>query len=514
VIKRAAGWYIQGQAWDVSDTRPWRVRIHARLAQGMQAGQLPAGSRLPSARQLAREWGVARSTVDEAFAALQADGLIERRVGRGSFVAEHLPASTPAPAPLRREPNAATQRALTRLQPITDDPSEKPLHGQQGLRLRPQVTDVSRFPLPLWRRLIAAAYHESQRDRLSYGAAAGAFELRSAVAQHLALTRSLDCSPRQVIIVDSPLQAFGLVAQVLLEPGSPVCVAEPGHISTPRFFSVLHMQVHGIAPDAEGFDVQAAQRRVPRPALVVVQPISQYPLGMRMGAARREELLRWAEQTGAWILEHEFLAELSFDRVNPPPLLAQDTAESVLLSGSFNPITFPSLRLSYLVVPPRLAPAFAAVRGMLGDHSAVAPQMALAQFISEGHLAAHLRLLRELYGRRRQALLDALRLHPVLQAGARPMPGGVNLCVHLPPQLSDVALQAALLPYAVAPGTLSTHARQPEGLNGLVLGFGADEETAITGAVTRLAAVLDAAQAASRSGGVPPPTGSKAPRNA
>ncbi len=506
MVKRAAGWFIQAQTRDDSqgqpDTRTWRVRIHDRLLQAIREGQLPPGSRLPSARQLAREWGVSRGTVDEAFAWLQADGHIERRVGVGSVVAQAAANSAApaadAPAPKRREPNAATLRVLSRLKPISDDPSDFPLHGQRGLRLRPQMSDVSHFPLAQWRRLVAQAYHETRRDRLSYGAAAGTFELRTATAQHVALTRGMQCSPRQIIIIESALQAIGLVAQVLLEPGAEVCVCEPGHISTPRFLSLLHMQVHGIAPDAEGFDVQAARRVSLRPAAVLVQPHCQYPMGTLMSRQRRAELLQWAHETGAWIFEHEFLAEVAFDAASPPPLITEDKHESVLLLGGYSPIMFPSLRLSYLVVPERLAPAFAAVRGMLGDHSPVAPQLALAQFIEGGHMAAHVRAMRGLYTRRRNAMLEALRRHPTLAACVQAAPGGLNVCLLLPPTLPDVSLLPELAARGVAPGTLSTHAREPGLLNGLVLGFGADDEAQIADAVEQLAQVHQRAAGAGR----------------
>jgi GntR family transcriptional regulator / MocR family aminotransferase len=494
VIKRAAGWFIQGRLADTADTRPWRVRIHAWLVEGIRGGQLPPGSRLPSARQLAAEWGVSRGTVDEAFAWLQADGWIERRVGRGSVVAAALPATATgsvAPgAPARREPTAAALRALARLKPISDDPSDYPLHGQRGLWLRAQMTDVSRFPLPLWRRLLARAHAETQRERLSYGPAAGTVELRTAAAQHLALVRALRCTPRQLIVVESVLQGLSLVAQVLLEAGAPVCVCEPGHVSTARFFSLLHHPVHGIVPDEQGFDVQAARRAVARPAAIVVQPGNQYPSGGCMGPLRRQELLQWADETGAWIVEHEFLGEVAYHRAHPPPLWAEDQRESVILLGSFSPIMFPSLRLAYLVVPERLAGAFAAVRGMLGDHSPVAPQLALAQFITEGHMASHVRVMRELYARRRDTLAVALQAHPLLAAGLRQASAGVNSCLHLGAAWPDHALLPALVARRVAPSALSLSARHPGPLNGLVLGFGADEEADIRQAVAQLAAVV------------------------
>lgn len=493
MIKRAAGWFIQGDSSDTGPTLPWRARIHRRLCDAIRAGQLPAGSRLPSARQLAREWGVARSTVDDAFAQLQAEGYIQRRVGKGSFVADRLPPGAVGVAdrpPPTREPNQATQQALSRLRPITDDPADYALHGQRGLRLRPQLTDIDHFPLADWRQMLAHAYRESQRDRLSYGAAAGTFELRVATARHLALTRALTCSPRQVLIVESTLQALDLISRVLLEPGADVCLCDPGHISTPRFFSLMHMQVHNLPMDAEGMDITAGQRLVPRPAAVVVQPLSQYPLGTPLSVSRREQLLHWAGRSGAWVIELDFLGEISFGKSLPLSLLAQDRQECVLLIGSYSSIMFPSLRLAYLVVPERLCNAFAAVRGLLGDHSPVAQQMAMTQFIEEGRLAAHARLLQGVYTQRRDAMLGALQRHPALWAAAHPVPSGVNICVGLPPAWPDHSLQTTLAARGVAPGILSAHAREATGLNGLVMGFGADSVAAIAKAVDDTAAVL------------------------
>lgn len=492
MVKRASGWFIQGQSWDADDKRPWRQRVHTRVLAAIQEGQLPAGSRLPSARQLAHEWGIARGTIDDAFAQLQADGLIERRVGQGSFVAQRVPRAAPLPPAPRREPNAATLRVLQRLQTITDDPADGPLHQQRGLRLRPQVGDISHFPLELWRRLVAQAYQEAQRERLSYGAAAGTAELRAATARHLALTRSLQCSPRQVLIVHSALHAFELISQVLLAPGDDVVVGDPNHVSTPRFFNLMHAQVHGAPVDHDGLDVHAAQRLVPRPAAVVVQPATHYPTGAQMSAERRQELLAWAGRCGAWIIEHEFLGEIAYTSHNPAPLLAQDRHECVLYTGSFNSSMFPSLRLSYLVVPERLCQAFAAVRGMLGDHCSVGLQLALAQFIDEGHLAVHVRMLRQLYRGRRDALWRALAASPVLGAGAVAVRSGLNICTTLPPGLADQALLPALAARGIAPLALSAHEWQQPRRNGLVLGFGADDETQIGEAVAHIAQLVEA----------------------
>lgn len=495
MIKRAAGWLIQGDTVEGEENLPRRMRLFRQVLAAIQAGQLPAGSRLPSARQLAREWGVARGTVDDAFAQLQADGWVERRVGKGTFVATSVAAHPPPAVPPRREPNLATQRVLRRLQPITADPADYPLHELHGLRLRPQVTDISRFPLAVWRRLIAQAFHESKRHHLSYGAAAGTDELRAAAARHLALARALPCSPRQVLVVNGPLSAFELVCQVLLAPGAHVYVGEPNHISTFRFFNLLHIHVHAVPVDHEGLDVQAAMRLPYTPAAIVVQPMTHYPNGARLNAQRRQQLLRWADQCGAWVIEMEFLGEIAYDQDSPATLLSQDRAECVLFAGSFSSVMFASLRLSYMVVPERLSGTFAAVRGMMGEHSPVGMQLAMAQFIDEGHLATHVRVLREVYGRRRDALHQALQRHGLLPASARPVQNGINMCLPLPSTMRDTDLVAALAARRVAPLALSMHAWQLPEQNALVLGFGGDNEAQIEAAVAEVAQVVKSAGA-------------------
>jgi GntR family transcriptional regulator/MocR family aminotransferase len=390
---------------------------------------------------------------------------------------------------VRREPNRATRQVLARLQPITDDPSDRALHEQQGLRLRPQITDVSTFPLALWRRTLTRALDDSRRQRLSWGPAAGTHELREATARHLALTRGVRCDARQVLIVDSPLQAFHLIALVLLEPGSVAAIADPGHVSPSRHYELMHMRTLPLPVDADGIDPAALAAADPAPAIVMVSPASQYPLGARLSAPRREELLRWAHASGAWIIEHGFADEIAFDHAQPAALAAEDAHESVLLVGSFSSVMYPSLRLSYLVVPERLAASFAAVRGLFGDHTAVAPQLAMAEFINDEHLATHLRRLRTVYTARRNALRQSLLRRPELGAGLVDSPAGLNLCVQLPPAAQDQGLVQRLLRRSVAPLALSAHCRRAA-LNGLVLGFGAEEPAAIDDAVTEIARAI------------------------
>lgn len=389
------------------DGTPQRTRVYRRVYEAIRAGRLAPGLRLPSARRLAAGWQVARAAVDDAFLQLQAEGLVERRVGNGSYVARRVAAAA-APPP---EPAPA-------------------LADEEGLRLRPGVPDLASFPLAAWRREVARALDPEDRGTLSYGLPAGLPALRAATARHLALTRSIDCRPEQVLVVGSPLHAVQLVAQVLLVPGDRVGVDDPGWAAAAHLLAQAGLQVQGVPLDEQGFDVDFVRRHLADAAAVLVQPLNQWPTGVRTAPARQRALLDWADASGAWIVELDTLGEIVHDGAAPPPLAAGDRSGRVLHVGSFSELMFPSLRLAWLLLPEPLVEVFAAVRGLLGEHCPVAQQAALAAFIDEGGLAAHLRLQRRLYRTRRDALREALARHlPALKPG--PMGGALHACLHL-----------------------------------------------------------------------------------
>lgn len=452
-----------------------RSHVYRRVLQGIRQGSLMPGARLLSARRLAAEWQVARSAVDSALARLAAEGLIERRVGDGSFVVQTLPAGTLLAAAGPALAALAGSRASAAPGPVL---------------LHPLAIDTASFPLAAWRRHVARSFDDADRACLSYGAPAGVTALREATARYLRLTRAIDCAPKQVLIVNSALHALELIVQVLLEPGERVCVEDPGFAAVARVFEQSHLQVVGVPVDEEGFDVDAARTLAPDAAALYLHPLNQYPLGHRTSAARRRALLELANSQGAWIIEGDNLAEIVHDGAAPPALWRSDRAERVLYVGTFNGVTFPSLRLAYLVVPERLVAVFAAVRGMMGDHSALAPQTALAAFIDAGQLSAHLRTLRMLYGRRRAAFMQAVQRHLDDSVRLGPTTAGTHACLHLPAPLRDVACVAALAAQGVRAEALSTMCRQDRGLNALVLGYGAQDEAQIDAAVAVVGSVL------------------------
>lgn len=508
MTKRAGGAPLATLGDDAQQLRGRRAQVYRTVVDQIRAGVLVPGTRLPSARQLAREWQVARGVIDEAFAQLQADGLVERRVGDGSYVRHDVPVAQIRPSPeTAPEANEAARRRLEQFSPYMTLARAFELPRQQFHPpvLHPRAWPEAEFPLDRWRRLVTAALQEEWRDHLGYGPTAGLPTLRSAIARHVALTRGLHCSADQVIVVNGPLQAMETIARVLLKPGDTVWVEDPSHPSLPLLMEMLHARVVGVPLDDEGFDVARGVALAPEARLAYLHPLAQFPLGTPTSRARGDALLAWAAREERWIVEGCFNDEIVHRAPAPAALMARDGAERVIMMGTFEGIVFPSLRIGYLVVPERLADVFITARGPLGDHTPVAQQLALEAFIDGGHLSAHLRHLRDALGRRREAFRQAVR---------RWLPADVILgrtdtawhaCLHLPAHWRDTDVLQRLRRRRIGAEALSARCWQATGFNGLVVAYAEGTPAEIEAAVKGIADVLAEMPGAAEAGTAAPP---------
>lgn len=468
-----------------------RSQVYKTCLKAILEGRLAPGARLPSARELARDWRLARNTIDEALSQLQADGFLERRVGNGTYVARDPPghAAVKRPAAPRPASRAALQtfsawarRAVHARVPGGSPAPRAFLAGFPALDF---------FPLDLWQRLTLRCYRAQGRQLLGYFPAMGYEPLREATARHLATSRGVACAPEQVMILTSLIQGVELLGRVLLERDDAVWVEEAGYPNVRVALSMAGARLVAVPLDAEGLDVAAGEALAPRPALVHVTPACQYPTGTRMSLARRLALLQWAEKTGAWIVEDDYQGDFTYEGRPLETLQALDRAGRVFHLGTFTNALFPSLRLAYMVIPRPMCEVFEAVRSQLDDHTHGLQQAVLADFIDGGHLSSHLRRMRAIYKARRDALFGACRAELPREAMLGPAHGGLNVALHLPPALRDGAICARGSEAGLQLVPLSRHA-QPGKLNGLFLGYAAIGEREIRAGVRRLARLLDA----------------------
>jgi len=468
-----------------------RDQIYKTCLAAIVDGRLAEGARLPSARQLAQDWRISRNTVDDAIAQLQAEGFLVRRVGDGTFVAARARIAPRAQAKLR-QPSALGRKALSGVSTWgrSATSSYAPNSTPRAEPFLAGMPALDAFPLALWRRLAARRWRVSGGGLLGYFPSLGHGPLREATARHLATTRGVDCDPAQVMILNSSMQAVDLVARVLLERTDSAWIEDP---CFPNLRSVLAMSGVRTVPvpvDARGLDVQEGILRAPSAALVHVTPSCQYPTGVTLSLERRLALLRFAERSGAWIIEDDYQNEFTYAGRPVASIHSLDRSERTLYVGSFTNSVFPSLRLAYLVLPRPLVPVFEALRRQLDDHTHGYMQAVLADFMDGGHFSAHLRRMRSLYHERRDALVAACARSLPEAVVLGPATSGMNVALHLPAHLPDqrAAARAAASGLRVQP--LSRYASGAHRRNGLLLGYTALTERRIAAGINRLAQVI------------------------
>jgi GntR family transcriptional regulator / MocR family aminotransferase len=416
---------------DRASPMPLQRQVYEAWRTGILDGRFRAGTRLPSTRALARTYGISRITVTTAYEQLLAEGYLETRHGSGTFVSTELPDDRPLAA--RRSakraapPPAAVRRSAygLRLGAIIRRPAPT-----APLDLSNASPDLSRFPFPLWRRLVSRHLRRASADVV--GAASGPHghsALRHEIAGYLARTRAVRCSPDQVIVVNGSQQALDLCARLLLDPGDAVAVEEPGYAGVRQLFAAHGARLHPMPVT----DAGASPANVAADVRVIhVTPSHQFPTGVSMTLPRRLELLEWARVTGAVIVEDDYDSEYRYSGPPLPAMHSLGSGANVIYVGTFSNVMFYGLRLGYLVLPPALVDAFATAKWLADRNSPMLEQAALADFIAEGHLDRHVRRMRRLYKRRRDVLLEAFARHFGDAARIRGDAAGMHLSVRLP----------------------------------------------------------------------------------
>ncbi|WP_394843615.1 PLP-dependent aminotransferase family protein [Pendulispora brunnea] len=380
--------------------------IAQALREAIARGSLPPGSRLPATRTLASDLGVSRTTVEAAFAQLDSEGLLVRRVGVGTFVAPTASRDV-SPLPGKGQSHEAAPPPLsTRGRALVDQGRENATTLTRAFT--PCIPNLDAFPFGIWNRLLA------RRAKSSGPALAGAIDpaglpaLREAVAAYAGSHRGVRCTYRHVLIASSTQQVLDLCARVLLDPGDAVWMEEPGYLGARSAFRAGGADLVPVPVDADGLSVDAGIARAPHARLAYVTPSFQYPLGVTMGSARRRALLAWARDAGAWIFEDDYDSEFRFAGRPLAAIQGTDAHAHVLYAGTFNKVMFPSLRLAYLIAPVDVIDALVLARLASDGPPPALLQATMADFISEGHFAAHIRATRTLCEERRDTLLDSV----------------------------------------------------------------------------------------------------------
>ena len=483
-------------AVDRDSSAPMHRQVFDQIRGAILDGRLAPGHRLPSTRALANELEVSRNTVLAAYDQLLAEGYTEGQTGSGTRVSNVLPedvlaARTQALQGADMPTSGWLSRSGARLAALQAPAGRVPGRSRA---FRPGLPEIDRFPWNHWSRIVAKFWRGPPRHLVSYGEIGGYMPLRVAIAEYLRSVRGLKCVAEQVIVTAGAQQAIDLAARALLDPSDRVWIEDPGYAGIKGVLTAAGAELVPVPVDDAGIDVAAGRVRAPEARMAVVTPSHQYPLGSVMSLPRRLELLEWASESNAWILEDDYDSEYRYAGRPLSALQGMDASGRVIYVGTFSKVLFPAIRLGYMVVPPGLQDAMLQVRRALDDQTAIAMQPVLADFIESGHFAAHVRRMRTLYHERQGILIKAIerRLKGILTVS--PDEAGMHLVAEVDPACGlsdgDVSKIAADLGYTVLP--LSAFYMGKPLRAGVLLGYAGLEERDINAGIDKLADALTA----------------------
>jgi GntR family transcriptional regulator/MocR family aminotransferase len=474
---------------DRTSAQPLYRQLYEGYREAIVERRLRAGQRLPSTRSLAKELLVSRIPVLNAFEQLLAEGYIESHVGAGTFVARSLPDEPLAPALVGRTKTRPGRRLVSRGPAALPRGTVDPCLGGTGAFRMSEVA-LDRFPFQVWSTLVNRHSRNPHRSLLRYGDSMGYRPFREALAAYLRTARAVRCEADQIMIVSGSQQGLEISARVLLDPGSPVWIEEPGYAGAQDVLTRIGARLVPVPVDDEGLDVNAGIVRSRQPRAIYVTPSHQYPLGVTMSASRRLQLLDWARRCGAWILEDDYDSEYRYESLPVAALQGLDRDARVIYIGTFSKVLFPGLRIGYVVIPDDLVPRFSAVREAMDLFPPTLHQAVLADFLQEGHFARHLRRMRQLYRERRSALVDAIRSELGTRLRVFGDQAGVHLVATLSSRAADRQISMRAARQRLWAMALSSCYLGPATRQGLVLGYGGTGTEDIPEAVARLRRVL------------------------
>jgi GntR family transcriptional regulator/MocR family aminotransferase len=443
-------------------------QIEDQLRRAIRSGALRPGAGVPSTRDLARQLGVSRRVVVDAYAQLAAEGYLSLRQGARPRVSDAPAVASTAPAGAGKAP------------------------PRTRFDFRPSVPDVSTFPRAAWLRSLREALATMSAADLGYGDPRGVDVLRSALADYLGRVRGVVADPEHIVVTTGYTQGIGLVCHALAARGARrIALEDPSNPEDGMIAARAGLELLSIAVDESGTRVDELERT--DADAVVLTPAHQHPTGVVLAGERRTALLAWLRDRDAIAIEDDYDAEYRYDRAAVGALQGLDS-DRVVYAGSTSKTLAPALRLGWLVVPPSLLGAVCHEKLLADRGTARIEQYAFADFLVRGELDRHLRRMRARYRRRRDALVETLA-EALPEAAVRGVAAGLHVTLQLPDGDNEQTIREEASDRRIELETMGDYRPDPRGRPpALLLGYAQMPEPAIRAGVHELAKAVQAAR--------------------
>lgn len=374
-----------------NSNEPLYIQLYKYLREEIKANRIKKGTKLPSIRSLSSYLNVSKITVDNAYQQLLVEGYIESRQRSGMYV-EDIEEVLPTPS----EVNKINHYESPSLNPIKYD-------FYYG------TIDASSFDFNTWRRLTSKVLKSSCDELLQCGDPQGELGLREEVANYIRLSRGVLCSSNQLIITSGTHNSLQLLCELIDHNNKSIALEDPGW-NNPKFvFKKNNFKVIPIPLDKDGICLKPLKEASVK--FVYVTPSHQFPSGIVMPITRRQNLLKWAKNTDAFIIEDDYDSEFRYTGRPIPSLQSLDDDKRVIYLGTFSKSLAPSLRISYMVLPKKLLEKYNQNISMYEQSTSRLNQVTLQLFMANGYWERHIQRMRKVYRKKYNVLIKSIELY-------------------------------------------------------------------------------------------------------
>ncbi len=382
---RLGGTMIISPVFDKESNKALYIQLYEYIKSEITSGLLRPDSKLPSIREASLSLNLSKTTIENAYSQLVAEGYIENSPKRGYFVCDL--------SDYNFEINAEPYKNLISSTKETE-------YINDGV-------DRDSFDTSTWKRLYNKVISDESTNIYNSGSIQGEKALREEIANFVNTMRGGHTSPEQVIVGAGVQYLLGILIGIIKENYNTVAVEKPGFNKAEFIFEDYMFNVRHIAITDNGFPVD--ELRKSDAGLIYISPSHQYPLGTIMSVNKRMELLEWAYKNNGLILEDDYDSMIRYGGMPIPCLQGLDKNDCVVYLGSFSKMLLPALRISFMVIPKKLLEKYNSIKSRHTQSTSKIDQLVLASFMKEGHMVKHLRKIKRIYRKKNLLLTSSLK---------------------------------------------------------------------------------------------------------
>lgn len=470
---------------DKKDKRPLWLQIVDQVIDYITDGQLSPGDPLVPTRQLARELGISRSSVQIAYEELQSRGYVttSRRGGTKvcDIMGDGIVSDTHEPPPIIPE-NPLLEEKLERVEHWPDVKIEE----KAEIDFRLHVPYIDATFQKSWRQASNTALKENNLFDWGYSSSYGLYSVREQISRYLAIERGIHVDPSQILLTLGARQTMDIIAQALLQEGDLVSVEDPGFPVAWSSMQYRKMEIEPVPVDHQGICVDQIS---PQSKMIFTTPSHQFPSGVLMTANRRQELIQFARQNQTWIIEDDYDGEFRY-RGAPLPSLYSQMPTNILYFLSFTKLLAPGIRLAAVIGPKEAIERMAKVQEYVCRHLPIMEQLTLGQFFETGDLLKHVRRMRSIYHKRHRDIIGTLNTSGLSKYfQIQGTDSGLHVLLEADQDFDEYQAVQTALKTGVGIFPLSPYCLKSK-RKGLLLGFAHLDSPQIIEGIQRLAKVL------------------------